>query len=122
MNTKEMRIGNYVEVNGKVVKVDSILGDGKEQVVVVTNDNKELTVKIADVQPIPLTGDILMKCCEFDKEGKHIIGIDAHRHYLKLQDGYVTLLNNRYEDMIQFWDVKSLHQLQNLYFALKGKE
>lgn len=122
MNTKEIRIGNYVEVKGKIVKVDSILGDGKEQVEVVTSEQKTMTVKIDEVLPIPLTGDILMKCCKFDKVGRHIIGIDDHRHYLQLKDGYVSLLNNKYEDMIQFWDVQSLHQLQNLYFALKGEE
>ena len=122
MNTREIRIGNYVEVKGRIVKVDSILGDGKEEVEIVTPEQKLETVKIAEVKPVPLTGDILMKCCEFDTTGKHIIGIDDHRHYLKLKDGYVTLLNNKYEDMIHFWDVQSLHQLQNLYFALKGKE
>ena len=122
MNTKEIRIGNYVEVKGQVAKVDSILGDGKEEVEVITSDEKLLTAKIADVQPIPLNGNILMKCCKFDKVGRHIIGIDDHRHFLQLKDGYVALLNNKYEDMIQFWDVRSLHQLQNLYFALKGEE
>jgi hypothetical protein len=124
MDTNDLRIGNYVKVNGEIVIVDGICGSGGDGEYIQTkklHDQFE-EVKISDVASIPLEGELLIKCCEFDKEGHHIIGIDQHRHYLKMEGGYIVLLNKEKSPLIHFWDIKSLHQLQNLYYALKGKE
>ena len=122
MDTKELRIGNYVAVNGETVMVEGICGPEEEHIQIRKSRNEIAEVKISEVQPISLRGELLLKCCEFDEEGNHTIGIDHHRHYLKVEDGYIVLLNKQKEALIHFWDVKSLHQLQNLYHALKGKE
>jgi len=122
MNTRELRIGNYVEIEGLITKIVSIGGKKDNHVEIKTLHNHIIETKMNALAPVPLTNDFLFKCCEFDKEGKHTIGIDHHRHYLKIQDGYIVLMNEKNEILIQFWDVKYLHQLQNLYFALKGKE
>jgi hypothetical protein len=122
MDARELRIGNYVEVNGERVMVEGICGPGEEHIQVRNSQNKIVEVKMNVIKPIPLRGELLLRCCEFDEEGNHTIGIDHHRHYLKVEDGYIVLLNKQKEALIHFWDVRSLHQLQNLYHALKNKE
>ena len=122
MNTKELRVGNYVEVDGAIVEVGAICSDKEDHIEIKVSADKKNEINITKVKPVPLTGELLSKCCEFDNDGKHVIGIDEHRHFLKIQNGYVILLNYKNEEMIHFWDVQSLHQLQNLYYALKNKE
>ena len=122
MNTRELRIGNYVQVGGEIKPVDGICSEKEDHIQVRTAQNKLLDVSLDQVKPIPLHGQLLIKCCEFDEEGTHTIGIDHDRHYLRVEDGYIVLLNKQKEALIHFWDVKTLHQLQNLYYALKGKE
>ena len=86
-------------------------------------DEQKIEIDIADVTPIKITGELLANCCNFDETGNHIIGIDSHRHFLKIEENrHISLLNRQYEPMIHFWDVQHLHQLQNLYYALKNEE
>lgn len=122
MNTRELRIGNYVAVDGATAAVDAICSKKDGYIEIKTNGQNIREVTLTDIKPIPLTNELLNNCCEFDNNGRHVIGIDDHRHFLKIQNGYVVLMNRKFEDMIHFWDVQSLHQLQNLYFALKGEE
>lgn len=122
MDTKELRIGNYVTVDGEVRTVQGINSEKENRIQVRNAENKITDVSMDDLSAIPLTGELVIRCCKFEEDGHHIIGIDNHRYYLKVEDGFVVLLNKKKEAMIHFWDVQNLHQLQNLYFALKGKE
>jgi translation elongation factor P/translation initiation factor 5A len=121
MNSKDLRIGNYVEAEGMICEVMAVT-EGGTHIEVRTPQGKTMEVSTAEVKSIMLSDELLMTNCGFDKDGLHVIGIDHHRYYLKIQDGYIVLLNQEGDSLIHFWDIRSLHQLQNLYNSLKGKE
>lgn len=121
MKTKDLRIGNFVEIEGVISEVMAINCENTV-IEVRAAEAGGISVQMADVRPIPLSGQMLTEFCSFDNEGRHIIGIDQHRHYLKIQDGYIVLLNKAEEPLIHFYDVRYLHSLQNLYYMLKGEE
>jgi len=121
MKSKDLRIGNFVEVDGMICEVVAI-SDTETHIEVKTPRNKISEIPLGDAKPILLSDEMLMNNCEFDTNGLHVIGIDQHRYYLKVQDGYIILLNQEGESLIHFWDIRHLHQLQNLYNSLKGQE
>lgn len=111
MNCKELRVGNYVYCKGII---DEVLGIG---------DNDYYTekhyhgVRDEDLTPIPLTDKILLKCgFKIGKENNYILH--------DLIEIVETDYGNTFFLMSNFIksDVKYLHQLQNLYFALTNKE
>lgn len=120
MKANELRIGNLVQVDGAIVKVDSI--HTSEQYNTARTENGRLYSFVLDcVEPIPLTDDWLVKFGFIEK--------DKWFYKEGFCIGYLTT-----EDNLQIeyciaghggWKVlelKSVHQLQNLYFALTGEE
>jgi len=118
MQANELRIGNLLmDVSGHVGYVTQINED--KTVKIRTNEGVLITWMRADLfQPIPLTEEILLKC-----------GFE----YDELNYFYSLYYNNfklefHFDEQYEFWlndismEVKYLHQLQNLYFALTGKE
>lgn len=114
MNANQLRLGNWVQV--------------------MDDDNSYIQFQISSIvtnsiacEPIPLTPDILEKCgfvlnnltenWELT-ENQNIIGID--------KDDFSTFIGGTNSDYGFAGTlkscVKSLHQLQNLYFALTGSE
>ena len=75
-----------------------------------------------NIRPIPLTEDILLKC-GFEKES-----MNEHTDYYNLHPLHIFYnVANGFEYFHsqfggKFIKITSLHQLQNLYFALVGKE
>jgi hypothetical protein len=121
MKANELRIGNLYDNNGNYF--------------VVTPRTIESVFESERVwcKPIPLTEDILLKCGFSKWNSKHTfklkVGEDATQKsmYLTLygwedeNDNYYTF-NWWINSIYQFKDLKFLHQLQNLYFALTGEE
>ena len=77
------------------------------------------------MEPIPLTPEILEKCGFVVLESNDVLNI-THAY-----NGYLSL--NTYTNGGEYWwlryyqggtnaKIKSLHQLQNLYYALTGQE
>lgn len=121
MNSAELRTGNLIEVNGQIVQVKEVCS-AEKQVTAVTPDDKQIKTRASEVVPISLESGPLTRYCEVDEYGYIIVGIDKHRYYLQIKDGYIVLLSQDGEPLIHFWDVRYIHQLQNLYHALKGQE
>jgi len=112
--TNELRIGNWVRIreSDTKVQVESYMLNVSE---------------LSNCQPIPLTPEILEKC-----------GFEIHSKYsfwnFITKNGFA--ISMWMEDKpcagfeikgVCYWgegftEVKHLHQLQNLYFALTGKE
>lgn len=65
-----------------------------------------------DYEPIPLTEEILLKC-GFEKLG--LIKYELNGVVLNIK--WSSYFIHRFDT-----EIKHLHQLQNLYFALKGEE
>ena len=115
MNTNELRIGNIIQSNGKFETVKSL-----------QDDEINYTIQSA-YSGIPLTEEILFKC-GFCKE--------MYKTYFYMNDIYLIKQVKRNSNPLMlsyFWfdfilnenkisEVKYLHQLQNLYFALNQME
>ena len=93
MKVQELRIGNLVEFDGVNYKVESIHLEG----CVGLNDIMYEEVNIDDLKPIELTKESLIRF---------------------RNDCGDWFLGNEETDL----QIKYVHQLQNLYFALTGKE
>lgn len=83
-----------------------------------------ISIALQDLHPIPLTPEILVKC-GFKKLNNAWVPIDySATDYLKWS---FTIWDNkdgtyRYNSAEFIPELKSLHQLQNLYYALTGEE
>ena len=126
MKASELRIGNWVEIQGlesKIILVDTE-GCICENEYCEDFENNNIT---QNLQPIPLTEEWLKR-----------LGFEKDEEYDEsgLVDYRLTLMKNSLE-FVSFWnseeitsvnqpqtgvDVKHVHQLQNLYFALTGEE
>jgi hypothetical protein len=97
--------------------------------------SESLEYALDDFEPIPLTPEILERC-GFSQDGFYQYGIDASsslstsKRRLYFGGDYLYLEEedkNLNRDLITIWNkdlmkVFYLHQLQNLYFTLTGKE
>lgn len=113
---KDLRIGNLVKVNGTTVLVDSVHRNGIR--VVDVEDKFPIPYEL-DFTAIPLTEEILLKCgfkVEY-KKGSHT----NFRVYRLVEFTYNTNHGWWFHNHLAH-EPKHLHQLQNLYFSLTGKE
>lgn len=130
MKIEELRIGNWVQVGQILTFVDKIDDANNSGVGVVGN---LLHNDIEDVAPIPLTDEWLENFgfiktddsgyCELEFEGTNtrlFITLDdelARRSFGKCYYGFDHHVNAEIQLNIQY-----VHQLQNLVFALTGKD
>lgn len=124
ITAQELRLGNWVQetdVNGKIhyfqMNIDFL---------------ETLLVEPDIFDPIPLTPGILGKC-GFEKSIVHVQDLSANDDVAKWSNkrGNFYLLDFRgmnayystgFKHSHIHQDIKYLHQLQNLYFALTGQE
>lgn len=116
----ELRIGNLIESNGSMMEVKSITETTVELYLSgYEADNWEEDLE--DCNPIPLTAEILSKC-GFSKNGSIQL---TRRLFLDWSFGSEFWLSDSEDGDVTlhtFENINSLHQLQNLYFAIAGKE
>lgn len=123
MKPTELRIGNYVKQYDKIVKLVGIIDDG----VYFDEDINGMQGELwgyKDFNPIPLTEDWL-KRFRFEK----VKYIDCY-NWTFLFTEFDTFGVWQNKDKNKFYynvhyrqiNLKYVHQLQNLYFALTGKE
>ena len=101
MTVQELRIGNWVYYDGRNTPI------------------KEPTdlIDVDEFKPIPLTEEILLKC-GFENERLKATSFTDIRVNRNLE----VILEMFCDADYSFKHVKHLHQLQNLYFSLVGKE
>ena len=120
MKAQELRVGNLVKLNDQAETITDIVSDhGKYFVdtykhILIFLDNHSL-------KPIPLTEEWLIRL-GFEK---HFNGYFCERDYLllkqhKLENKWFVWVNKVGD--IDCTRINSVHQLQNLYFALTGQE
>lgn len=109
MKPTELRIGNY--------------GDPYRPYRIIVEDILEISKGKRSIPPVPLTEQWL-KDFRYKKDTKSRYGgwLSPEFKYHKIR---ITIRNNKYYHNISRYhsiEIKYVHQLQNLYFALTGKE
>jgi hypothetical protein len=111
MKATELRIGNLVYDNlGGTLKIKGI----------------SLESDLSHIKPIPLTEEWLLKF-GFIKENFHYVIDKDKYHTFSILIGIISFPFIKSNDKVisenfSFYGIKYVHQLQNLYFALTGKE
>lgn len=131
IEAKELRVGNKIlSIFDKVETVRMILGhEGSEEypkqykhlIGVEENGNQ---YNLAEIKPIPLTEEWLLKFGFVQGEYKlwlSIPQIKSEIHFDKFRGSLVCQIYSSTGSLIPK-DIKYIHQLQNLYFALTGEE
>nr|DAP81597.1 MAG TPA: hypothetical protein [Caudoviricetes sp.] len=137
MKAEELRIGNYVKIDAGIGKVVSLMSNTFCNEC--ANDDYNITIEMDNgtfreeeetkVEGIPLTEEILLNC-GFEKIN-HISGYIFYsfdRNYKREKFAYMPLdvyLNPNYAKIANFTvqqNVEYVHQLQNLFYAINGKE
>lgn len=125
MKPQELRVGNLVNYKGKVVKVEQIT---KHKIGYHTkpNETRMNYAKLCEVEPIPITEELLLKI-GFKKENEYIAVkpdksclVHFPNHFIT--GGYFVIAIARLPGMLSKIPVKHLHQLQNAYYLVTGKE
>jgi hypothetical protein len=118
IKANELRIGNYILINGSIVRI----GYGVIQDVYQKNKGiRNQYLNTLTHEPIPLTPEILEKAGFKFYEKSEMYEKDDFMdlHILYDNAGYCI---KDYELNIWSPNILYLHQLQNLYFALTGEE
>lgn len=119
IQANEIRIGNLFTANGFPMHVEAIFKD----TIYFDFEGEE---NIKDLVPIPLTEEILIKAGFHTRFGTDPQEPNALKVYF-IEDFEIL----KFEDDKEIFysqgkgvhlEVKSVHQLQNLYFALTGEE
>lgn len=118
MEAREFRIGNFIYGNYQILEIDRngcLVVDANYP----EDSSSEIYIDFENIKPIQLSQEIFLKCGFQLLNGLFVndifeIGIDKddfmfNRFTLRIDKSLMT-------------KVKYLHQLQNLYFALTGKE
>jgi hypothetical protein len=125
----ELRIGNWVEFDGKAIKVECIDKKNGWLNYPIKKGNFEYLITESSLQPIPITKEILV-WCQFTNIKDHFfelkIGTGCYWHKIyagvkDLNEGYGNFAELRVGDETIGNFVNFLHELQNLFFALTGK-
>lgn len=140
VTSTELRIGNLVTQNGVTGIVYSIEGAQplpdkrfSDKELITLFDGGLLTVPIEEISAIPLTEEVFLQFHDVVKEGEWLsIGHNDCNYCFRYRDWSNWTVYIEYTDSgdpnfngvklpIAF-DISSVHQLQNIFFALTGIE
>jgi hypothetical protein len=114
MKANELRIGNKVSYEGSIVTVSTISDDE-----VTFSDYASFDYpQIEDISGIELTEEWLVRFGAKNNNEELTIPINRHL-YISCFDNSCQLVT---DDDFLVMDIEYAHQLQNLYFALRGEE
>lgn len=128
ISASELRIGNFIyDDENQIAKVERIEsndfykynGSDDEQIIYSINGTMRMS---SEISPVPISEDILFKCGFVEStirtDFKLKLRICAINLYCRFNTEWYFELEGIYLGSTP----KYLHQLQNLYFALTGKE
>jgi hypothetical protein len=139
IKANEIMVGNWIFDDSDEQtyrRVEQIRKDGdgfKGYYIIHRNGSAKSLIEHEDsfIQPIPLTPEILEQC-GFVIDGNGTYWINLQTHYLELINGgdsdfypvYAQLpeISSESEQRVSLNRVKYLHELQNLFYSLRGEE
>ena len=114
MKATELRIGNYILFNNFIQPEKTVIVDGRFLLLFNKTDSEINNY----YEPIPINEEWLLKA-----------GFPKHKSIMDLLWDYTICLERQYNELFvvniesgYIYKIDFLHQLQNLYFALKGEE
>ena len=115
LNYRELRCGNWVMYKGEPIQVTMVGEYGIQS----KTANSTINAKFQfDITPIPLTHEVLSKIKGFELIGNSFWGKGGYVLFI-YEDGLLFQMGNQ---IVSYNPIKYLHQLQNLFYALTGKE
>lgn len=125
IDPKELRIGNLVHCNTNALDVKVQWPHPAQLIVAVEWPDgggcEHVTGDLEEFEPIPLTPEWLERIgekCNNIPEWEYVIRVGALRWYFRWNTEWYSEIGGIYIDS----KVQYLHQAQNLYFSLIGKE
>ena len=119
MKAQELRVGNLVKLNDQAETITDIVSDHGKYFV---DTDKHISIFLDNqsLRPIPLTEEWLVKF-GFDKPAHSWIGSVFHlSEWDEYPLNWCVAMNKN--NAVVVLKLRYVHQLQNLYFALTGKE
>ena len=138
MEVNELRIGNYIKYTYvlsndiEFCKVTGVKNDGR--VYFFRSDGCEISLDTNEIEPIELTGDILIKNGFFKRGYNEIYFITPCVGYYEYYISYQNIKDNKYsfvasgykngelKRQIRLDNIKYLHELQNIFFSFTNQE
>jgi hypothetical protein len=121
--SNELRIGNYVLSEGNIERLSMINNRTSAVEVEESETNEKTGLTLFSIQPVPLTDAVLQQCDfvyhDYFKFWQLINGKAENRSEMDIDRDY-SIIDFMRRPVVK--KLTSLHQLQNIYFLLKGKE
>lgn len=119
----ELRIGNHVLVDETLRRISSISGTTVSTVGTGNSPEAATERSFNNIQPVPMTDDVLRQCGfvyhDYFKFWQLLASTAGLRSEMDIDRDY-DIIDFMRRPLIK--KVASLHQLQNIYFMLKGSE
>ena len=118
MNKNQIRSGNYLMLLGETRKVDCVFNIPKRRDMYWVKCIGIIETKIIHFKPIPLTQEWLVNFGFINDNGTEYPNYKLSFYTCMWRDGKTNFCNNH--GFIKY--LKYVHELQNLFYAIEGKE
>ena len=135
MKTQELKIGNIVKIDDEYLgpiegKVTLLKESGEVELLLLVSkgNGRYLVCGQDDIFPIPITEELLEKCgFERNEYVPYILDLDKGRRVYMFKNTYGWILQYvrygvGYDETVSKNIVMFVHQLQNAYYLVTGKE
>jgi hypothetical protein len=130
ITTSDLRLGNwlYDDINSKLPMRVVLIGDNWLQLDFEENRTDAWEISDKKIYPIPITKELIVKSLNAEPLGDdYSVKLGDYRYiYFRINnDGYISIDFFNYDDNSEneICDgIRYVHELQNLYHALTGKE
>jgi len=124
IRSEELRIGNLLRMRGdkrQIVRITAI--HGNDEIDAISLDGEGMALSTGSVEPIQLTDGLLSKIAKIDGKSMGGKGIKDERLQIRFNDVmFVFHVVQKENANAKYIHCTCLHELQNLYFAILGRE
>lgn len=120
IKANELRTGNLLQGEPLSIPREGIYSNGVTAITAYGIHLIESGVRLGTLQPIPLTPEVLDKCGFFSHDKFTYHSKNTHNVITKNHNGGFAYWHWQEQGYLK--DVHYLHELQNIFYALKGEE